>query len=138
MCRTIDASFVCEPEAVGEARRWVRDQLEQLFPDLDGLVADDVGLTVSELVTNCVRADGHDLSVSLTAHRSEITVAATDDAPGVPVVSSPPDSQPSGRGLAIVEAVTSAWGVESAGDGHKTVWGRFDVTGAESTFECSR
>ncbi|WP_084180968.1 ATP-binding protein [Jatrophihabitans endophyticus] len=121
-----------------DARDWIREQLTELYPSIDTAVVDDAGLAVSELVTNCVRADAHELTLSMIAHRFDVVVATTDDAPGVPHRVTAPPSATSGRGLQIVEALTTEWGV-SPGDGHKTVWGRFSLTDStRCSFDCDR
>ncbi len=83
-----------------------------------------VALIVTELVNNAV-VHAHSrprLRVALAEHT--MTVEVSDDGPGVPVLQ-PIDDAPteSGRGLALVDALASAWGVtpDPAGAG-KTVW----------------
>ncbi len=137
MCRTVSTPLRCDADAVSSARQWVREQLTQLYPGLDDGVVGDAGLIVSELVTNCVRADAHELSLSLTAHNGQVVVATTDDAPGVPRQQNPPEGSPCGRGLQIVDALTAEWGVTPS-DGRKTVWGRFDLRDSPAaSFDCT-
>lgn len=136
MCLTIRTAIACEPAAVRTARSWVHDQLDGLYEHIDPEVVSDAGLAISELVTNCVRADAHELVVTITAHQDGVTVAATDDAEGTPAVQQPGIASPTGRGLQIVDALTEEWGV-TPDDGHKTVWGRFALPGSpEPTFAC--
>lgn len=146
MCHTVRTSIACDPAAVRIAREWLREQLHSLYTDLDGDLVQDATLTVSELVTNCVRADAHQLTVTLTAHRGDMVIATTDDAPGVPQRRSPAPETPCGRGLQIVEALTDEWGV-SPSDTTKTVWTRFALAGVAagaaprmpgSSFDCDR
>lgn len=109
------------------ASRQARTAIEPLLSDKDDPIADDVQLTVSELVTNVVRhtEDGGLLE-------------AWDPRPDVPlrVEVSDTDQQPvqlaqdrlvgqGGHGLHIVESVSDRWGVELKEHG-KTVWAEFD------------
>jgi serine/threonine-protein kinase RsbW len=116
---TAQRDFANTPSAVGEARRFVAGELADVPPR----VADDVALMVSELVTNCVRHTVTDFSVSVDQNEREIRVEVTDQGGGVPVVRSPGVSEPSGRGLRIVQELSDSFGItelrESPG---KTVW----------------
>ncbi len=81
-----------------------------------------VELMVSQLASNCVlHADSRfDLSIILTA--GEIRVEATDHGGGEPCLRSPEPTDLTGRGLLIVDALASVWGVEHRGVPGKTVW----------------
>lgn len=61
-------------------------------------------------VTVCVRIDG-----------PLVRVLVSDSGGGVPKVGHPTPTAPSGRGLALVEALSTEWGTLSRSDG-KTVW----------------
>jgi hypothetical protein len=94
--------------APSQARSWVRAHL----PDLTRSARDDVLLLVSELVTNAVRHGAPDvvLSLRLSADRIIATVQPTLE-------------RPTGRGLLIVAATSSDWGVDQRlGKAGKTVW----------------
>lgn len=81
-------------------------------------------LVVSELVTNAVRHTGTTSDLLLSLHGGEVTVEVRDQ--GHSMVRSRrtgPDDE-SGRGLLLVDSLTSNWGVRtSAGEG-KAVWCR--------------
>jgi anti-sigma regulatory factor (Ser/Thr protein kinase) len=138
VCNTVRTTVRCEPSAVRATRMWVSDQLGTLYTgSADDLVA-DAALTVSELVTNCVRADAHEVTVTLVAHRGDLVLAVTDDAPGLPSRVTATPGMTSGRGLQIVESITAEWGVDPA-EGSKTVWGRFSLAdGTLAGFDCDR
>jgi anti-sigma regulatory factor (Ser/Thr protein kinase) len=78
-------------------------------------------LLVSEIVTNAVRHGRSICILDLTASSEGIHVAVTDDGAGRPEVQHPSPDDVSGRGLAIVEALASGWGVETVPSG-KVVW----------------
>jgi serine/threonine-protein kinase RsbW len=82
----------------------------------------------SELVTNAVRHSesrlpGGTVTVTVTAARSEILVAVTDDGgPSWPVLREGQDpSAEDGRGLLLVAELSTRWGYRR-GDGNLTTW----------------
>ncbi|MGN6609797.1 MAG: ATP-binding protein [Jatrophihabitans sp.] len=107
------------------ARRVVRAMLTAWELDAH---ADDAQLVVSELITNVLQhapsADSLELEVSSTAESLRIGLA--DGSSIKPVVRELTDDQPSGRGMAIVEALASRWGVEERAGG-KRVWVELDL-----------
>ena len=136
MCQRAETVLPCEPVSVARARHWALDQLARMYEGQAGIAA-DVELVVSELVTNCVRADAHRFAVAIEGHHTSVRVAARDDAPGVPVKCAPPRDRSGGRGLIIVDALARRWGVTSDGEG-KTVWAEFPLPDdVRATFDCS-
>ena len=98
---------------------------------------DDVRLVVSELVTNACNAHADDVSLAVEGHHTHALVYATDDAGGLPVRQQPMTDSLNGRGLLIVDAVSTRWGV-TYNNGTKTVWADVPWTAeVEATFECS-
>lgn len=80
---------------------------------------DSVILVVSELVTNAVQHGGGCLDLSLQAHEELVTVSVAD---GSPVVPRPRTADATGgRGLLLIEALTTRWGVTDH-HGGKRVW----------------
>lgn len=72
---------------------------------------EDAALITSELVTNAVHAGCHGLCVNLETSRGHARITVIDDAPGVPHQTAAGEDLESGRGLAIVSALSAAWGV---------------------------
>lgn len=102
-----------------------------------GDVGLDVQTVVSELVTNAVRAQCSHLALMLEGHRDYLRIAATDDAPGTPVQQTPAPDQSHGRGLRVVDALSSRWGVDVS-EGDKTVWADISISpDLEPTFNCA-
>ena len=96
------------------ARAWCRQQLTVAWIGPDPVtpqLLQDVSLVVSELVTNAVRAGCHRLTVRLSVDGDQIRLAVIDDGAGTPVRQHLRVDATSGRGLAIVGALTSDWGV---------------------------
>jgi two-component sensor histidine kinase len=79
-------------------------------------------LVVSELVTNSVRACSTHVELGIHFEQSSMTISVQDDAEGWPTVSSPDPLAASGRGLHIVSAIATGWGVEPAQGRGKIVW----------------
>lgn len=112
-------SYSPTSEAIPAARHCVGHVMKGADPD--DIYA--VELMVSELATNCVRhgGTGFELVVDLTAE--SLRVEVTDGGSGRPVVQSPSPTEPTGRGLLIVDALSDRWGVETGGGRPgKTVW----------------
>jgi anti-sigma regulatory factor (Ser/Thr protein kinase) len=116
-------SFEHGPASIPAARRFATEALAGASPEL----LETVPLLVSELATNCIRHtdSGFDLTVSTTP--GGIRVEVTDHGVGDPHVRIPELSDPSGRGLQIVEMFATTWGVERHGGRGKTVWFTLEV-----------
>lgn len=103
----------------GDARRWVTARCAAL--DIDGTDA-GLNLLVSELVTNACLHGGDPMTLGLELNSSRVRVEVADSVPDWPSVQSPSDRDPGGRGLLIVDSVSSVWGVERSTAGGKVVW----------------
>ena len=111
-------------EAPRQARGAVLDALrDRLSED----AAQDVAIVVSELVTNSVAhaATGTDETVEVDVDVREgcVHIEVSDEGTHLRPRSSPrhPDA-PSPLGLALVDRLARAWGVERDGAGHTRVW----------------
>jgi anti-sigma regulatory factor (Ser/Thr protein kinase) len=111
-------SFPEQPESVTAARRFATDVLREVSPDVTATVE----LLVSELATNCIRHTDSAFDLTIIQSGPEIRVEATDYDVGAPTMRSPRPTDPSGRGLRIVDALAAAWGVEHRSAQGKTVW----------------
>jgi hypothetical protein len=113
-------------ESPRRARIFLLEQLDDWgWKAGDGVatLAEQGQLILTELVTNAVRHAPGRIGVSIEAHHDRLTLSVTDAVrPARPLVplSVPPSSQ-SGRGLTIVDSLSSAWGVRAEPVG-KTVW----------------
>jgi anti-sigma regulatory factor (Ser/Thr protein kinase) len=110
-------SFKHAPESVTAARRFARDVLRDVPPQ----ARDTVALMVSELATNAIRHTNSGFELTVWQTESEIRVEATDRGGGEPTVRTPALTDPSGRGLQIIDVFSTAWGHERQGEA-KTVW----------------
>ncbi|VTR78905.1 hypothetical protein CHMI_03691 [Cellulomonas hominis] len=83
-----------------------------------------IELLTGEVVANAVVHGPEDGSVRVAVridHRG-VRVAVTDDSPAKPQVQHPAPTAVSGRGMALVEALSRTWGVDVHGEEGKTVW----------------
>ena len=87
---------------------------------------DDLLLCLSEVVTNAVLHAGPPIIVTGGVVDTKVRVEVTDGSKVAPVARRPGHSSPTGRGLMLLDHLTSAWGVEISSDG-KTVW--FEIAG---------
>lgn len=96
-------------------------------------VMDDVRWVVSELATNAVVHAATAFTVNLSRLDGVLTLTVGDDSPALPRQLGP-EAQlaPSGRGLRIVEALSTAWGVTDKVNG-KSVWASFDVGASDAS-----
>lgn len=90
-----------------------------------GEVLDVVNLLVSELVTNAVVHGGSEAEVSVVLTPTALRVEVGDQDEYVPTVNQASDWATSGRGLALVEAMSRRWGVEPV-PGGKVIWFEVD------------
>jgi anti-sigma regulatory factor (Ser/Thr protein kinase) len=105
-------------EAPAAARRVVRSVLAS-WGMHDERWLHEATVVISELVANAVRHGGGCLSLDLQAHDGDVTIGAADGSSVVPRRRDADDD--GGRGLAIVEALVTRWGVHSH-EGGKRVW----------------
>ncbi len=96
-------------DAVRVARQFVADNSDHLSADL----IEDAQLLASEIVSNAVRYGRPDITLRVRLHPPGIGIAVIDAGADLPVLprERPASSEPSGRGLLIVDALASAWGV---------------------------
>ncbi len=127
-------TFPHEPESVPAARRFVTDLLRGVSAD----TMEAVELMVSELATNCIRHTDSGFELTITRTGGDIRVEATDGAGGTPEMRSPKPTEPSGRGLKIIDMLSAEWGVENSGGLGKTVWFTVPDTAPASRRQASR
>ncbi|MFI7346948.1 ATP-binding protein [Streptomyces sp. NPDC049936] len=124
---TWELNLLATPKAVPEVRHLLRRH------------AYDVRLCASELLTNVVDhvGEGTPVTVRVTVTggghtRVEVTDPGTRS---LPVLLQPTaDTDESGRGLALIEALVLRWGVEYD-RGHKTVWCELEGEAPPSTVQ---
>jgi anti-sigma regulatory factor (Ser/Thr protein kinase) len=82
-------------------------------------------LLVSELVTNCVLHAHSMITLAVDCDGEHVAVAVGDDGDGMPYLRDDvSETDTGGRGLHLVEALASDWGIRPSSDGGKVVWFR--------------
>jgi anti-sigma regulatory factor (Ser/Thr protein kinase) len=114
----------CEQRSAAAARAVVRTALTKW--DMDEL-ADDSAMVVSELVANAAEhTSTRFLRVTISRLSADsVRIAVTDKSHAHPAVRTASDTDESGRGLGVLEAVTSRWGTDPLPWG-KRVWGELE------------
>lgn len=84
-------------------------------------VVEDAMLLVSELVTNSVLHGGPPVVVAIECDGGALQVRVRDGSPVLPARRSAAHDEEGGRGLALVDTLSSDWGVDPQPDG-KHVW----------------
>jgi anti-sigma regulatory factor (Ser/Thr protein kinase) len=88
--------------------------------------AGDIVLAASELVTNAFEHGRGGIAVRLRFSGGCLLLEVRDSSPDDPVLRRPGPDSVRGRGLALIQALSTAWGHERAGGG-KWVWAEFQV-----------
>ena len=109
------------PSRIGQVRRIVSAQLR--YWHMDSLI-DRAALGVTELLTNVhLHAQPDKLcTVEIELLLDRLMVSVRDHDPRLPEVRDVESSATTGRGLAMVAAVSESWGVRPDGDSGKVVW----------------
>jgi anti-sigma regulatory factor (Ser/Thr protein kinase) len=108
-------AFEPRSDSVGEARTFIRDGVAQAGAD-----AEAAELLTSELAANAVMHAQSRYEVRLSRSNGSIRVEVVNDQPEM-IVRLVEAYGEGGRGLAIVNELASAWGVET-GASQKIVW----------------
>ncbi|WP_448631185.1 ATP-binding protein [Cellulomonas soli] len=124
----VEDALVLRPErsAPRTARHWVMRVVAGA--GVGGAANQVVELLAGEVVANAVvhGPENGEVRVHVAVDPRRIRVAVSDDGGGVPVVGHPAPTAPSGRGLALVEALAETWGTVPRQGGGKTVWFEVD------------
>ncbi len=113
--------------SVAVGRHWVvRNAVEN---DVTGMANQVLELLSSELLANAMLhgPEGGAVGLQVRHTRQTVRVSVSDGGVEPPVVLHREPTAPSGRGMAIIEAMSSRWGVEEHRDGGKTVWFELDL-----------
>jgi anti-sigma regulatory factor (Ser/Thr protein kinase) len=118
--REASLTLPADLKSVSQARRFLRDVLEDWKVAGFDLAAPQV---LTELVTNAALHARSAYTVHLRVEPDGLLVEVTDSSPALPQARHYGTGATTGRGIALVEALSAAWGVQSSPTG-KTVWCR--------------
>jgi hypothetical protein len=94
-------------------------------------LADSICLVVSELVTNAVLHARTAVVLSLELRPGVVRVGVRDGSLATLAIRNYSAEAVTGRGLGVVDALSSGWGALADGDG-KLVWAEFDLAGGKT------
>ena len=106
------------PASVARIRRFAVETSRTTAPGVD---ADTVALLVSEVATNALVHGSGQVRVRVRPTRSGLRVEVHDGDATLPSRRQATPRDEGGRGIALVDALSSGWGAERTPDG-KTVW----------------
>lgn len=112
------AAYPAETTSGTLARRFVSQWCRRWAPPY--LVA-DAELVVTELVENAVRHGRTECEVTVEEHEGHVRIAVRDGSLAPPRLRDRGSLQAGGRGLLLIDRLSSGWGVEFDESG-KTVW----------------
>lgn len=113
-------------ESAAEARHFLRAALESVTvadPPIETAV-----LLVSELVTNAFLHARTEIVVRYSVRSTAVHVEVSDGEGAPPRPRNAPEEATDGRGLVIVSALASRWGIDAADHG-KSVWFELPIAG---------
>jgi serine phosphatase RsbU (regulator of sigma subunit)/anti-sigma regulatory factor (Ser/Thr protein kinase) len=117
-----------EPDAVPRARRftaqWLAEEPEHLVEDAEQVV--------SELVTNAILHGAEPVTLRLLRTESGLRLEVEDAGRTMPMIARHNADSMTGRGLSLVAALASGWGVAES-DGGKVVWAELNDQPGEPT-----
>ncbi|SEB71919.1 Anti-sigma regulatory factor (Ser/Thr protein kinase) [Streptomyces sp. 2224.1] len=111
-----------DDRSAARARAALRRQLRVWR--IGGELADSAELLLSELVTNAVRAQAPgvaEVGIRFAWADGRLRLEVRDASDELPVRGEAKEDEECGRGLVLVDALASGWGVDRDGTG-KTVW----------------
>lgn len=97
--------------------------------------ADDAALIAAELLANAHQHGVPPVTVCVVGGADVVRIEVTDTNPRSPVRPTESATNMTGRGLALVEAISARWGIERIPAGGKTVWAELVTPGARPAGE---
>lgn len=133
MCWTRREAVPCNPSGAAVGRHAVTAALTETLHSVgsedraaDHELVYEAGVVAIELLSNAVRACRSRIALRLDVHHGSIRIGVYDDGPGVPVERQVRADEVGGRGLRIVESLSTSWGTIPRPAG-KCVWSELPV-----------
>jgi two-component sensor histidine kinase len=114
----LSVDLLPEPSSATRARTLARERLEAFCPS-DTL--DTIALLVTELVTNAILHARTPLQLTIESRPGHVRICVEDESNEPPAVRHYGADAVTGRGLSLVEQLSSSWGVSTTPSG-KAVW----------------
>ncbi|WP_330457464.1 ATP-binding protein [Streptomyces sp. NBC_00820] len=112
--------LVAHAENLGAIRQSIRSRLEDWGLKV---IADEVVVCANELLTNVHdHAGSHECEMTLSRRRNRVRVVVSDGSSQMPALKLATSSEESGRGLTLIDRLSSAWGARRTDPGGKEVW----------------
>jgi CheY-like chemotaxis protein len=89
-------------------------------------ILDEAALVVTELVTNAITHGGSDFRLQLSRTSGAFRIEVVDEGEGTPEPQPQDTEAEGGRGIMLVDAMSSSWGVENVPRG-KLVWAEIAI-----------
>ena len=124
-----ETTLVAEPVSAPRARAFV---CRHLIDHGLAYLVDPVRLVVSELATHSLVQARGPFTVTLSCTHPTLVLSVRDEASGPRVPAQVRRTELSGRGLKIVQLISSDWGVASDATGSHTVWAAFTLRTTDS------
>lgn len=128
MTTTSQLTLPPQPASVAAARRFVVHAL--LGRATEG-ACDDAATLVSELATNAVLHARTPFTVEISIDGSAVRIGVLDHSSALPRLRDYGTDATTGRGIRLVESMSSRWGVRPGVDG-KLIWFELPVQGLDS------
>lgn len=132
MCKSAHRQFTRTTSTARAARLFTVAAISSALSGADADIVGDGELIIGELVANAINALADLIDVSVNIHHDRIELAVTDDAHGWPVLHPLNTAATSGRGLQIVAALATSWGVTITRDRRTTVWAHLPCSPLET------
>jgi serine phosphatase RsbU (regulator of sigma subunit) len=110
-------------DAVPQARQFAKETLAGLPSE----TLDDAELLVAELVTNAFLHAGPPVTLRVACDDQLVRLEVQDEGHNIPMLVTGRGESMTGRGLSLVSALSTGWGVEGAPSG-KIVWAEVSAT----------
>jgi anti-sigma regulatory factor (Ser/Thr protein kinase) len=107
-----------EPSSASRARALAR---ERFGTSCSGEALETIALLVTELVTNAILHARTRLQLTVESRAGYVRISVEDESDDQPALQRYETDAVTGRGLALVEQLASAWGVDATPSG-KSVW----------------
>jgi hypothetical protein len=133
MCWTRREAMPCDLSAAKVGRHALTAALTETLHSVgsedgaaDHALVYEAGVVVSELLSNAARACRSRIALRLDVHHGGIRIEVYDDGPGLPVERQVQAAEVGGRGLRIVDSLSTSWGTIPRPAG-KCVWSEMSV-----------